>query len=93
MAWFTPAQHPEERYYLFGKEGVKELAEKMELPLLAQIPVVQGICESGDNGKPAATDPNSITGHAFLQLAARVVTETDKRKVELPPTQIVGVKK
>ena len=53
MAWFTPAQHPEEQYYLFGKEGVKQLAEQMNLPLLAQIPVVQDICESGDNGIPA----------------------------------------
>lgn len=93
MAWFTPAQHPEERYYLFGKEGVKTLAEQMNLPLLAQIPVVQDICESGDNGMPAATKPDSITGQAFLQLAAKVITETDRRRAELPPTQIVGVKK
>ncbi len=92
MAWFTPVQHPEERYFLFGKEGVKELAAQMELPLLAQIPVVQDICESGDNGVPAATKPDSITGQAFLQLAARVVTETDRRRATLPPTQIVGVK-
>lgn len=92
MAWFTPAQHPEEQYYLFGKEGVKTLAEQMKLPLLAQIPVVQDICESGDNGIPAATNPASITGQAFLQLAAKIITETDKRKAELPPTQIVGVK-
>ena len=92
MAWFTPAQHPDERYYLFGQEGVKALAEEMQIPLLAQIPVVQDICESGDNGVPAATDPASITGQAFMQLAARVVTETDKRKAQLPPTKIVGVK-
>ena len=92
MAWFTPAQHPEEQYYLFGKKGVKTLAEEMQLPLLAQIPVVQDICESGDNGIPAATDPNSITGQAFMQLAARIVTETDKRRASLPPTHIVEVK-
>ena len=92
MAWFTPVQHPDERYYLFGKEGVKALAEEMNVPLLAQIPVVQDICENGDNGTPAATDPASITGQAFMQLAARVVTETDKRRAQLPPTQIVGVK-
>ena len=91
MAWFTPAQHPEERYYLFGKEGVKDLAERMNLPLLAQIPVVQDICESGDNGIPA--DPVSITGQAFLQLAAKIMTETDRRRSELPPTKIVELKK
>lgn len=93
MSWFTPAQHPEEQYYLFGKEGVKQLAEQMNLPLLAQIPVVQDICESGDNGVPAATNPASITGQAFLQLAAKIITETDKRKEELPPTKIVELKK
>ena len=92
MAWFTPARHPDERYYLFGQEGVKELAEEMQLPLLAQIPLVQDICESGDSGVPSATDPASINGQAFLQLAARVVTETDRRKAQLPPTQIVGLK-
>ena len=69
------------------------MAEQMDLPLLAQIPVVQDICESGDNGTPAATDPASITGQAFMQLAARVVTETDRRRIQLPPTSIVGVKK
>ena len=92
MAWFTPAQHPDERYYLFGQEGVRALAETMQLPLLAQIPVVQDICENGDNGVPSATNPDSITGRAFMQLAARVVTETDKRNAQIPPTQIVGVK-
>ena len=92
MAWFTPAQHPEERYYLFGREGVKALAGEMKVPLLAQIPIVQDICQSSDDGIPAATDPANITGQAFMQLAARVVTETDRRRAELPPTQIVGMK-
>lgn len=93
MAYFTPAQHPDERYYLFGKEGVVQLAEDMHLPLLAQIPVVQDICESGDNGIPAATDPDSIMGQAFMQLAARVVEETNRRQQQLPATKIVDTKK
>ena len=92
MAWFTPAQHPEEKYFLFGKEGVKELAEKLQLPLLGQIPIVQDICESGDNGTPAALDPSTITGQAFLQLAAKVVTQTDRRNLEQAPTTIVNTK-
>lgn len=92
MAWFTPAQHPNERYYLFGHEGAKKLAEKMQIPLLAQIPIVQDICQGSDDGIPAATDPASIIGQAFMQLAARVVTETDKRQAQQPPTQIVGLK-
>ena len=91
MAWFTPAQHPEEKYYLFGKEGVKQLAEEMNVPLLGQIPVVQDICEGGDTGEPAALHPETPQGQAFLQLAARVVTQTDKRNQELPKTTGVGV--
>ena len=93
MAWFTPAAHPDEKYYLFGKEGVKQLAEEMNVPLLGQIPVVQSICESGDKGEPEALDMGTLTGQAFLQLAARVVTQTDKRNMEMAPTTIVGIKK
>ncbi|MBP5513491.1 MAG: Mrp/NBP35 family ATP-binding protein [Bacteroidaceae bacterium] len=92
MSWFTPAQHPEEKYYIFGKEGVKQLAEEMNVPLLGQIPVVQDICEQGDQGTPVALDPSTPQGNAFMQLAARVVTQTDKRNQELPKTTIVGVK-
>ena len=92
MAWFSPAPHPEERYYLFGKEGVKRLAEEMNVPLLGQIPVVQDICEQGDQGTPVALDPSTPQGQAFLQLAARVVTQTDRRNQELPKTTIVGTK-
>ena len=92
MAWFTPAEHPEEKYFLFGREGVKQLAETMQVPLLGQIPVVQSICENGDNGTPAALDPSSPTGQAFLQLAARVVTETDRRNLEKEKTRTVSVK-
>lgn len=93
MAWFTPADHPEEKYYLFGREGVKTLAEQMNVPLLAQIPLVQGISESGDAGTPAALDSQSLTGRAFMQLAARVVTATDRRNATLDPTTIVDIKK
>jgi hypothetical protein len=62
MAWFTPAELPENKYYLFGKEGVKRLAEEMQVPLLGQIPLVQAICESGDEGEPVVLNPDSITG-------------------------------
>jgi len=93
MAWFTPAELPENKYYLFGREGVKRLAEEMQVPLLGQIPIVQSICENGDKGTPEALDPASITGQAFMQLAARVVTQTDRRNQELAPTHIVEVKK
>ena len=89
MSWFTPAQHPDERYYLFGKEGVKQLAEEMNVPLLGQIPVVQDICEQGDHGTPVALDPSTPQGNAFMQLAAKVVTQTDRRNQEMPATKVV----
>lgn len=93
MAWFTPAELPENKYYLFGKEGVKRLAEEMGVPLLAQIPIVKGICDSGDEGEPVAVKENAITALAFDQLAARVVEETERRNRELPETTIVEMKK
>ncbi len=92
MAWFTPADHPDEKYYIFGKEGCKRLAAEMHVPLLAQIPLVQGICSSGDDGKPAALDVTSITGQAFLSLAQAVVTTVNRRNKEKPKTKIVEVK-
>lgn len=93
MAWFTPAELPQNRYYLFGKEGVKRLAEEMGVPLLGQIPIVQSICENGDKGTPEALDDNSPMGRAFIDFARRVVEETGRRNAEQAPTRIVEVKK
>lgn len=92
MAWFTPAELPENRYYIFGKEGCKRLADEMNVPLLAQIPLVQGICESGDNGTPAALNSDTATGLAFINLAQAVVTVVNRRNKEQPATKIVGTK-
>ena len=78
---------------IFGKEGAKQLAEEMNVPLLGQIPIVQSICESGDNGTPVALDENTVTGRAFLQLAAAVVRQVDKRNVEMAPTEVVKMNK
>lgn len=93
MAWFTPLELPDNKYYIFGKEGCKKLAEEMHTPLLAQIPIVQGICESGDKGTPAALDIESPMAQAFINLAQAVVTVVNKRNREQEPTKIVGVKK
>ncbi len=92
MAWFTPAELPENKYYIFGKEGCKQLAEEMNVPLLAQIPLVQGICDSGDRGEPAALSSDTATGLAFINLAQSVVTVVNKRNREQAPTKIVGIK-
>jgi len=89
MAWFTPAELPENRYYIFGKEGCKQLASEMQVPLLAQIPLVQSICESGDDGEPAATKVDTMTGQAFINLAQAVVTVVNRRNKDLPKTRIV----
>ncbi len=91
MAWFTPAELPENKYYIFGKDGCRNLASEMGVPLLAQIPLVQGICESGDEGKPAALDSSSITGLAFINLAQAVVTVVNRRNKEMAATKIVEV--
>lgn len=93
MAWFTPAELPQNKYYIFGKEGVKQLADEMETPLLAQIPLVQSICENGDKGTPVALDADTMTGQAFINLAQAVVTVTNRRNKEQAPTKIVEVKK
>lgn len=93
MAWFTPAELPNNRYYLFGKEGTKRLAEELNVPLLGQIPIVQSICENGDNGTPAALDDNTMVGQAFLELARNVVKQTEKRNAEMAPTEIVHTHK
>lgn len=93
MAWFTPAELPENRYYIFGREGVARLAEEMQVPLLGQIPVVQSICESGDEGEPVAVNAETATGEAFRELARRVVAETERRNREQPATQIVEMRK
>ena len=69
MAYFTPAELPENKYYIFGKEGCKELAKQMEIPLLGQIPLVQSVCESGDNGFPATLEKDTIISNAFIKMA------------------------
>jgi ATP-binding protein involved in chromosome partitioning len=74
MAWFTPAELPNNRYYIFGKNGVSKLAKEQNLPLLAQIPLVQGICDSGDNGKPIS-QTNDATKGAFEILADNMLKQ------------------
>lgn len=73
MAWFTPAELPDNKYYIFGKDGGKNLADQFGVPLLGQIPLVQSIREGGDLGKPVATDETSITGMAFRDLAQNII--------------------
>ncbi len=91
MAWFTPAEHPDERYYIFGREGGVKLAKELGIKLLAQIPLVASIADAGDAGAPIATE-DSIAGHAFIHLAHEVVDAVDRRNRDLPPTTTVKMK-
>lgn len=91
MAWFTPEELPENKYYIFGKDGCKNLAAEMNVPLLGQIPLVQGIREGGDEGTPVADDEHSVSGKAFLELARETVRQVDIRNASAEPTEIVQI--
>jgi ATP-binding protein involved in chromosome partitioning len=92
MSWFTPAELPGNKYFIFGKEGGKKLAEKAGVPLLGQIPLIQGICESSDKGEPVALG-NSPAGEAFMSLADVVIEKINLRNKELRPTIKVELNK
>ncbi|MCM1448766.1 MAG: Mrp/NBP35 family ATP-binding protein [Clostridiales bacterium] len=91
MAWFTPEPHPDERYYIFGREGGVKLAEELKVRLLAQIPIVGSICDHGDGGEPIALG-ETVASQAFLHLAHEVVDAIDERNKTLPPTTKVELK-
>jgi ATP-binding protein involved in chromosome partitioning len=92
MSWFTPAELPENKYYIFGKDGCKKLAEKMNIPLLGQIPLVQSICEGSDAGEPVALN-DSITGNAFMDLANKLVERVEERNRDFKPTAKLQITK
>ncbi len=91
MAYFTPAELPENKYYLFGKGGARKMAEQFELPFLGEIPLVQGIREGGDKGIPVMVDDDSITMSAFTNLAGAVARSVALRNANLEPTKILEV--
>ena len=92
MAWFTPAQHPDERYYIFGRDGGVELAKELGVRLLAQIPLVTDVCDDGDAGTPIALK-DTVMAHEFIHLAHEVTDAVVQRNEQLPPTQKVELKK
>lgn len=91
MSYFTPEELPNNKYYIFGKDGTKELAEKEGLPLLGQIPLVQSIRESGDVGRPAILQENTIQSKAFLDFADKVIEQVELRNQAIEPTQKVEI--
>ena len=91
MSWFTPEELPGNRYYIFGKEGCKKLAEEQKIPLLGQIPLVQSICESGDSGEPVALDETHPAGAAFSLLAEALISVVETRNRNIEPTRKVDI--
>jgi ATP-binding protein involved in chromosome partitioning len=91
MAYFTPAELPDNKYYIFGKEGAKHLAEDLKVPFLGEIPLVQSIREAGDAGRPAALQIASETEAAFEELTKNVVQEVVARNKSLPPTEAIKI--
>jgi len=78
MAWFTPAELPNNKYFLFGNQGCKKLAEKMKVPFLGEVPLIQSVCESGDSGKPAALDSDNLAQPYFDKIAGNLASEISK---------------
>jgi ATP-binding protein involved in chromosome partitioning len=91
MAYFTPEELPENKYYIFGKEGGKKLAEKYDVPFLGEIPIIQSIRESGDTGFPAVLK-NGLTKDAYMDLAETVARQIAIRNASIQKTSIVEVK-
>ena len=89
MAYFTPQELPNNKYYIFGQGGARKMAEQFDLPFLGEIPLVQSIREGGDRGVPAVMDDEPITREAFSNLAKRVAQNIAIRNASLAPTRVV----
>ncbi len=91
MAYFTPEELPENKYYIFGKEGAKNLADDLGVPFLGEVPIVQSIREAGDFGRPAAMQTASLVESVFEQITRNVVQEVVGRNENLPPTEAIKI--
>ena len=91
MAYFTPEELPNNKYYIFGKEGAKNLAEDLKVPFLGEVPIVQSIREAGDFGRPAAMQTGSIIEATFDEITRNVVREVVDRNTNLPATEAIKI--
>ena len=91
MAYFTPAELPDNKYFIFGKEGAKNLSEDLKVPFLGELPLVQSIREAGDVGRPAALQTATPLEQAFEKITQNVVEEVVKRNDDLPPTEAIKI--
>jgi ATP-binding protein involved in chromosome partitioning len=90
MAYFTPAELPENKYYIFGREGAKNLAEDLNVPFLGEVPIVQSVREAGDFGRPAAMQ-EGLVADIFTEVTRNVVEQTVARNESLPPTEAIKI--
>jgi ATP-binding protein involved in chromosome partitioning len=91
MAYFTPEELPNNKYYIFGKQGAKDLAEDLQVPFLGEVPIVQSIREAGDCGRPAAMQTGSVIETVFEEITRNVVREVVDRNENLPATEVVKI--
>jgi len=91
MAYFTPDELPDNKYYIFGKEGARNLAEDLNVPFLGEVPIVQSIREAGDYGRPAAMQTGSVIEAVFEEITRNVVQETVSRNENLPATEAIKI--
>ncbi len=91
MAYFTPEELPENKYYIFGKQGAKNLAEDLQVPFLGELPLIQSIREAGDIGHPAALQTATALEQAFEKITQNVVQEVVRRNDDLPPTEAIKI--
>lgn len=91
MAYFTPKELPNNKYYIFGKKGVKKLAESMDLPFLGEIPIIQSIREASDYGRPAVLQEDEMISGIYMNLAKNMISSLVKRNEDLPPSEAVRI--
>ena len=91
MAYFTPAELPQNKYYIFGREGAKNLAADLDVPFLGEVPIVQSVREAGDIGRPAAMQEGSLVADIFTEVTRNVVEQTVLRNESLPPTEAIKI--
>jgi ATP-binding protein involved in chromosome partitioning len=91
MAYFTPEELPENKYYIFGKEGAQNLASDLKIPFLGEVPLVQSIREAGDVGRPAALQEEGLLKESFEEITRNVVRELVVRQTDLPPTEAIKI--
>ena len=91
MAYFTPEELPEHKYFIFGKEGAKFLAEDLKVPFLGEIPLVQSVREAGDFGRPAAMQTATLIQEAFSKITQNIAQEVVRRNTALPPTDAIKI--